>query len=341
MAPYHPAAAVLAAGGSSTSPNSISAGRARARPGRLAPDAHAAAPKTAYFTLAPDWVCEVLSPSTASLDRVKKLAIYAREQVGHAWLVDPVARTLEVLRLEAGRWTILATHAGDEVVRAEPFADIDLELALLWADEEGESGTSLVIWPRPRRAHRWRSLTRLSSIGPQSGLSRNPESRQSALLREQLNHRDFDVRLADRKMENEVSGPPFLADPGGVLPRAHPNSEASWRNCAYFTLSPYPSSRSPIGQASTCTIEPLRLRVVGQPACSRALNSCGRLRAAVDRTAVAASSTRPCRQPLQRALVEVPAGGRADVEQQVAALADRVDQQIESCFGLFQVVSSR
>ena len=90
-------------------------------------------PETAYFPLPPDWVCEVLSPSTASLDRVKKLAIYAREQVGHAWLVDPDARTLEVLRLESGRWTILATHGGDEVARAEPFADIELELSALWA----------------------------------------------------------------------------------------------------------------------------------------------------------------------------------------------------------------
>jgi Uma2 family endonuclease len=93
-------------------------------------------PKTAYFSIAPDWVCEVTSPSTASLDRVKKLTIYAREQVGHAWLVDSIARTLEVLRLEAGRWTILAMHAGNEVVRAEPFTDIDLELASLWDDEE-------------------------------------------------------------------------------------------------------------------------------------------------------------------------------------------------------------
>jgi len=91
-------------------------------------------PDAAYFTLAPDWVCEVLSPSTAALDRVKKLSIYAREAVGHAWLLDPAARTLEVLRLEAGRWTILATYAGSDIVRAEPFADIDLELALLWGD---------------------------------------------------------------------------------------------------------------------------------------------------------------------------------------------------------------
>jgi hypothetical protein len=90
-------------------------------------------PETAYFQLVPDWICEVLSPSTASLDRVKKLAIYAREEVSHAWLIDPDARTLEVLRLESGRWTILATHSEAEVVRAEPFADVELELAALWA----------------------------------------------------------------------------------------------------------------------------------------------------------------------------------------------------------------
>ncbi len=92
-------------------------------------------PDAAYCSVFPDWVCEVLSPSTAALDRSKKLAIYAREQVGHAWLVDPAARTLEVLRLEAGRWTILVTHAGSEVVRAEPFIEVELELASLWADE--------------------------------------------------------------------------------------------------------------------------------------------------------------------------------------------------------------
>ena len=90
-------------------------------------------PETAYFPLAPDWVCEIVSPSTASLDRAKKLAIYAREQVAYAWVIDPDARTLEVLRLDAGRWTILATHSGDEVVRAEPFAELELELAALWA----------------------------------------------------------------------------------------------------------------------------------------------------------------------------------------------------------------
>ena len=91
-------------------------------------------PETAYFPLAPDWICEVLSPSTAQLDRAKKLAIYGRERVAHAWLIDPLARTLEVLRLEHGRWVILGAHAGSEVVRAEPFAELDLELEALWAD---------------------------------------------------------------------------------------------------------------------------------------------------------------------------------------------------------------
>ena len=91
-------------------------------------------PETAFFPLAPDWVCEILSPSTASLDRVKKLGIYAREQVRHAWLVDPIERTLEVLELKGGRWTILYAHAGSDRVRAEPFAEIEFELGTLWTD---------------------------------------------------------------------------------------------------------------------------------------------------------------------------------------------------------------
>jgi Uma2 family endonuclease len=91
-----------------------------------------ALPDEAYFSLAPDWVCEVLSPSTASIDRVKKLSIYAREKVDHVWLIDPLARTLEVLRLENGRWLIVATFADADVVRAEPFEAVELDLSLLW-----------------------------------------------------------------------------------------------------------------------------------------------------------------------------------------------------------------
>src|SRR5262245_9780577 len=64
-----------------------------------------------YPTIAPDWVCEVLSPSTERIDRAKKLAIYAREGVAHAWLIDPLQQTLEVLQLESGRWSLLATRS--------------------------------------------------------------------------------------------------------------------------------------------------------------------------------------------------------------------------------------
>lgn len=89
-------------------------------------------PPDAYLTLAPDWICEVLSTSTEALDRGKKLRIYAREGVSHAWLVDPLAHTLEVLSLEAGRWTPLGKHEGEAKVRAAPFDSIELELGSLW-----------------------------------------------------------------------------------------------------------------------------------------------------------------------------------------------------------------
>lgn len=87
-----------------------------------------------YPRVAPDWVCEVLSPSTVKIDRVRKLAIYAREQVRYAWLVDPAQQTLEVLELDAAkRWTLLAAHEGNARVRAEPFAALELDLGSLWA----------------------------------------------------------------------------------------------------------------------------------------------------------------------------------------------------------------
>ena len=91
-------------------------------------------PETAYFTLAPEWVCEVLSPSTARIDRHKKLAVYAREGVPHAWFLDPIQRTLEVLRLEQQRWVIASVYASDDDVCAEPFEATTLSLSRLWVD---------------------------------------------------------------------------------------------------------------------------------------------------------------------------------------------------------------
>ena len=87
-----------------------------------------------YFTLAPDWVCEVLSPSTERIDCAKKNFVYAREGVRHVWLVNPLTHLLEVLRLEGERYLVLAVHEGDAKVRAEPFEAFELELAILWAD---------------------------------------------------------------------------------------------------------------------------------------------------------------------------------------------------------------
>jgi Uma2 family endonuclease len=93
-----------------------------------------AIPDTPFFSLAPDWVCEVLSPSTERIDRGRKLRIYAEAGVARAWLVNPVERTLEVLRLRDGAWTIVAVCSGSDVVRAEPFEAIELALQRLWLD---------------------------------------------------------------------------------------------------------------------------------------------------------------------------------------------------------------
>ena len=83
-------------------------------------------------TLRPDWICEVLSPSTAAIDRVRKLPIYAREGVPHAWIIDPVAHTLEVFALTGRQWVVVATHEGDGPVRAVPFDAVELTLRDLW-----------------------------------------------------------------------------------------------------------------------------------------------------------------------------------------------------------------
>jgi Uma2 family endonuclease len=89
-------------------------------------------PDVPALTLVPDWVCEVLSPSTEALDRVRKMGSYAREGVRHLWLVDPGARTLEVYRLEEGGWLRLGAHLGNVTVHAEPFESLALELGPLW-----------------------------------------------------------------------------------------------------------------------------------------------------------------------------------------------------------------
>jgi len=95
-------------------------------------------PRDHRFEVVPDWVCEILSPSTARTDRVVKMPIYARYGVSCLWLVDPLVRTLEVFALRDGRWTVIGLFQEQDLVTVEPFAEIALELGGLWADLEDQ-----------------------------------------------------------------------------------------------------------------------------------------------------------------------------------------------------------
>jgi Uma2 family endonuclease len=96
-------------------------------------------PDAPFFELVPDWICEVLSPSTAKIDREEKMAIYAEGGVRHAWLIDPREMTFEVYALnpyalKGGEWRLIGKMHGDNVaVRAEPFFGLDFNLSELWA----------------------------------------------------------------------------------------------------------------------------------------------------------------------------------------------------------------
>ena len=89
-------------------------------------------PDAAYVTLAPDWVCEVLSPSTRRLDLQGKRPIYAREGVGHLWLVEPSDHTFEAFHLREGRWVLTATAKDAESVCVPPFDAVIFSLGELW-----------------------------------------------------------------------------------------------------------------------------------------------------------------------------------------------------------------
>ena len=89
-------------------------------------------PDAPFLELAPDWVCEVLSPSTALFDKKRKVPIYARESVRPVWLADPLARSLEVLRLDGVSYRVAGTFGGDDPARIEPFDAIEFDVATLW-----------------------------------------------------------------------------------------------------------------------------------------------------------------------------------------------------------------
>jgi Uma2 family endonuclease len=91
-----------------------------------------APPETAWIDIAPDWICEVLSPSTERYDRGDKRLIYAQAGVGHVWHVDPVLRKLEVFERRDGKWLLLDVHRDDAEAAEPPFADAAFSQGLLW-----------------------------------------------------------------------------------------------------------------------------------------------------------------------------------------------------------------
>jgi Uma2 family endonuclease len=91
-------------------------------------------PEDHRFEVVPDWVCEILSPATAKKDRIHKMPLYARYGVAYAWLVDPLARTLEAFaRHSAGHWLLIGAFQDDDLISTAPFEAITLALAELWA----------------------------------------------------------------------------------------------------------------------------------------------------------------------------------------------------------------
>lgn len=82
----------------------------------------------------PDWVCEILSPSTERLDRGAKLAIYARHGVKHAWLVHPINRSVEVFELKDGAWMLRGMHTDDAILSVPPFEDLKIPLNRIWLE---------------------------------------------------------------------------------------------------------------------------------------------------------------------------------------------------------------
>lgn len=95
-------------------------------------------PREGAIQIAPDWVCEVLSPRTRSYDHVTKRRYYAALGVSYLWYVDPIDRTLTATRLEGGRWLELGAWNDDETVRVEPFEAIELSLSALWEGFEDD-----------------------------------------------------------------------------------------------------------------------------------------------------------------------------------------------------------
>lgn len=91
-------------------------------------------PDVAYMELAPDWVCEVISPSTAHYDRIEKRRIYAENAVRHLWFIDPDSRTQEAFELRDQQWLLISSLGNDDQVAVPPFDAVPFKLDALWVE---------------------------------------------------------------------------------------------------------------------------------------------------------------------------------------------------------------
>jgi Uma2 family endonuclease len=87
-----------------------------------------------WISTPPDWVCEVLSPGTAKIDKTGKMSIYAQHTVPYLWFIDPLAKTLDAFRLENGKWVVVGLFVGSDTIRIAPFEEAEIDLNALWLD---------------------------------------------------------------------------------------------------------------------------------------------------------------------------------------------------------------
>src|SRR5208337_2431127 len=98
------------------------------------PQIHPCDPEEHRFMVSPDWICEILSPDAAQNDRILEMRLFARHPVPYTWLIDPALKTLEVFKLESGRWVLPGVFAKNGKIRAEPFQEMEIDLDNLWLE---------------------------------------------------------------------------------------------------------------------------------------------------------------------------------------------------------------
>lgn len=86
----------------------------------------------------PDWICEILSPSNATNDLVKKKRVYHHAQVPHYWIIDPMGESLTVHRFSPDGYVEILSALRGEKVRAEPFAAVEIQVGVFFGDDEDD-----------------------------------------------------------------------------------------------------------------------------------------------------------------------------------------------------------